>query len=119
MEKKQQAKKENSHKKAVDSKIVLLIKVYSDEYHDRIEMQKLILNFMDSTFATLGNKTLINIEEFTKINEEVSSEMLLSVPNIKIFKTYLFTDNDTNLRLTPIIREFFQILEQLRKNSSW
>ena len=39
-------------------------------------MQKEILTFLDKCF---GEKESLNLEEFTKINEEVSSEMLLSI----------------------------------------
>jgi len=48
----------------------------TSEYEDRIEMQKQILLFLDNCFQ---GKQAINIEEFTKINEELSSEMLLSI----------------------------------------
>ncbi len=42
-------------------------------------MQAEILNFINGSFNFIGNKSFIDINEFTKINEDYSSEMLLSV----------------------------------------
>ena len=49
------------------------------DYQDRIQMQTEILQFIDKSFAFLGDKSFIDINEFTKINEDFSSEMLLTV----------------------------------------
>jgi hypothetical protein len=51
----------------------------SENYQDRIQMQSEILKFIEGCFGFMGNKSFIDINEFTKINEEYSSEMLLSV----------------------------------------
>ena len=71
-------KRGNSLRKEAGSKNLVLT-TYSDNYHDRIEIQSEIRKFLDSCFDFLGNKSFIDINEFTRINEEFSSEMLLSV----------------------------------------
>jgi hypothetical protein len=47
-------------------------------------MQKQILMFIEKIFE---GKESLNIKQFTKIIEEVSSEMLLTVPKITIKKS--------------------------------
>ena len=50
-------------------------------------MQSEILKFIDGCFGFLGSKSFVDLNEFTKINEEHSSEMLLAVsfaPDLKI-----------------------------------
>jgi hypothetical protein len=42
-------------------------------------MQRDLHQFIDKCFEFFGNKDEINLHEFTTINEEFSSEMLLSV----------------------------------------
>lgn len=48
------------------------------EFEDRVESQKQIKMFLDDIFGVLGKETLV-FEDFTKIIQEVTSEMFLSV----------------------------------------
>lgn len=49
-----------------------------DDFRDRVESQKQIKQFLDEIYSKHGKDTF-NLEEFTKLNTEVSSEMFLSV----------------------------------------
>eukprot|EP00347_Sterkiella_histriomuscorum_P019499 403341396 len=53
-----------------------------ENYQDRINTQSEIMIYIENCFLFLGNKSFIDINEFTKINEEFSSEMLLSIMSI-------------------------------------
>jgi len=46
------------------------------EYKDHVEMQKKLLNFIETCF---NGREMLTMSDFTKIIEDVSSEMLISI----------------------------------------
>jgi hypothetical protein len=54
---------------------------------------------------------MINIEEFTRINEEFTSEMLLSV----LHSPFTCSDNDIDLRQNAFVGELLSLPSELRQ----
>lgn len=67
--------KADSHRKEVESKLQN-IHLCREVFLDRIQTQEEIQNLIEQVF---GDKKRISLEEFQKINEEVTSEMFLAV----------------------------------------
>ena len=69
--------KASSHRRVVESNIIVVDLIISRVvFLDRIQSQEEIVNLIEEVFA---DKKRISLEEFQRINEEVTSEMFLSV----------------------------------------
>lgn len=62
--------------KAVESKAICWLMKHRDLFLDRIQTQEEIHRLIEEVF---GERKRLSLEEFQQINEEVSSEMFLSV----------------------------------------